>query len=171
MERRRETDLRRWLAAEASNEAEAEAAFDDVMATMPRLTPHGGFAERVLWTVQPDPAPRWAIWTWGWHAATVAGLVLTAAAYGLLPVVRWLPIEGPSFGSILETAARGLAWTAEWLAAGLGVWRLLVTVGNALGVAATTPQVGSALLASAMLGVAALYVLNRLLALERRTWI
>ena len=63
----------------------------------------------------------------------------------------------------------GITWLAEWVYAGLEVWSFMVRIGNAIGVAMTTPQVGAALLASVLVSAAALYELNRLLLLERRT--
>ncbi len=162
-------ELNRWLTAEAADDAAAaETGFDALFLSVPRLEPRAGFTERVLWAVDPTPAPQPALAGWGWKAMTAAALALTAVAAGLLPLARWLPIGLPTFGTVLKASARGLAWVAEWLDAGLATWRFLTTIGQALGVAATTPEVATALMASALLGALSLYELNRLLAIERR---
>lgn len=169
--RRLQNDLKRWLAAEAAgDERQAEDAFGTLLASAPRLTPSAGFAERVLWAIQPAPAPQLALGAWWWKAAIVTALTLVGTATGLLPLLRWLPIDAPTFGEVLRTGADGLVWVGEWLAAGLAIWGLLARIGTALQVAVATPQVASLLLASMLIGVSALYSLNRLLAFERRTW-
>lgn len=167
--------LNRWLTAEAADDdAGAEAAFVALFASVPRLAPGGGFTERVLWAARPAPAPATAngglLAALGWKAAILAALVLGGFSVALLPLARWLPVEAPSFGAILKGGARVLTWTAEWLDAGIATWRLLARIGGALGVAASTPEIVSALLASALVSGLALYSLNHLLAIERRTW-
>lgn len=169
--RRLHTDLKRWLAAEeAGDERQAEDAFGTLLASAPRLAPSAGFAERVLWAIQPAPAPQWTFGAWWWKAAVVTAVTLVGTATGLLPLIQWLPIDGPSFGEVLRFSADGLVWIGEWLAAGFALWGLLARIGTALQVAVTTPQVASVLLASTLIGASALYSLNRLLAFERRTW-
>ena len=164
-------EMTRWLAAEAADDvAEAETAFNGLFATVPRLAPRAGFTERVLWAVRPEPAPRLARAGWAWKSAAAAALALGAMAAGLLPLIRWLPIDAPTFGSVVKASARGVAWVADWLDVGLATWQFLAGIGGALGVAATTPQVATALLTSALVGAFALYGLNHLLVIERRTW-
>jgi len=167
--RRLQTDLKRWLAAEATGvERRAEDAFGALLATTPRLRPSAGFAERVLWAIQPAPSVAFAAW-W-WKAAIAASVTLIGMATGLLPLVRLLPLDAPTFGEVLMTGADGLVWIGEWFAAGLALWGLLARIGTAFQVAVGTPEVASLLLASTLIGASALYSLNRLLAFERRTW-
>jgi hypothetical protein len=171
MMRRLQTDLKRWLAAEATgDERRAEDAFGALLATTPRLRPSAGFAERVLWAIEPAPTPLLAFGAWWWKAAIVASVTLVGTATGLLPLVRLLPIDAPTFGEVLKAGAHGLAWTGEWFAAGLALWGLLARIGTAFQVAVVTPEVASLLLASTLIGASALYSLNRLLVFERRTW-
>lgn len=169
--RKLEIDLKRWLAAEAAgDERQAESAFDKLLVSAPRLRPSAGFAERVLWAVQPTPTPQLALVAWWWKAAVVTAVTLTGTATVLLPLLQFLPIDAPTFGEVLKTGAYGLALVGEWFAAGLALWSLLARIGAALQLAVATPQVASLLLASTLIGVSALYSLNRLLAFERRTW-
>lgn len=165
--------LDRWFAAEAANDdQEAEAAFGALLASVPRLTPGAGFTERVLWAALPAPAParRGFLAVWGWKVATLGALVLAGFSAALLPLARWLPVEAPSFGTVVKGWASALAWAAEWLDAGIAAWGFLARIGGALGTAAATPEIASALLATALVGGLALYSLNHLLAIERRTW-
>ncbi len=162
-------DIERWLQAEARGHTEeAEAAFGAAFSALPRLGPRRGFAERVMFAFRPAPARRYEWLAWGPKAATVGALALVAMAIGLLPVAG-VTLEPPSLGWIVDTLTGGITWLAEWVYAGLEVWSFMVRIGNAIGVAMTTPQVGAALLASVLVSAAALYELNRLLLLERRT--
>jgi hypothetical protein len=84
MMRRLQTDLKRWLAAEAvGDERRAEDAFGTLLASAPRLRPSAGFAERVLWAIQPAPAPHLALGAWWWKAAIVTAVTLVGVATGL----------------------------------------------------------------------------------------
>ncbi|MGH7564732.1 MAG: hypothetical protein ACREK5_09965 [Gemmatimonadota bacterium] len=162
-------DIERWLEAETRGEAEeAEAAFGVAFAALPRLEPRPGFAERVMYAFQPAPVRGFAWLSWGPKAATIGALTLVAMAIGLLPVAG-VAFEAPSVGWVVDGVTGGITWLAQWLTAGLEVWSFMVRIGNAIGVAMTTPQLGAALLASALVSAAALYQLNRLLVLERRT--
>ena len=160
--------VQRWLEAEAREDvAEAEAALEAAFADLPRLAPRLGFAERVMFAFHPPSSHLAWLW-WGSRAATIGVLALVALAAALVPLERVL-LELPTPGTVVESVTRGITWVAGWLSAGLEVWNFMVRIGNAIGVAMTTPQIGTVLLASALIGAAALYELNRLLVLERRT--
>lgn len=161
--------LNRWLTAEsAARPDDAEAAFDALFASVPRLRPRTGFTERILFAVRVEPKPTTSV-VWTWKAATAAALALAAVAAGLLPLVRWLPIDRPTFGAVVRASASVAEWGAEWLNAGVAVWQFLATIGEALNVAVAAPQVMAALMASALVGSLALHQLHHLLAIERRT--
>ncbi len=169
MKRKAYKEIERWLEAEARGEtAEAETAFGAAFAALPRLEPRAGFAERVTYAFQPAPVRGFAWLTWGSRAATIGILALVALTMGLLPMAR-LTFDFPAMGSILDAATSGITVAARWLSAGLELWSFMARIGNAIGVAMTTPQVGVTLLATALVGAAALYELNRLLIPERRT--
>ena len=162
-------EIERWLATEAHpGTDDGETAFGAALAALPRLEPRAGFAERVMYALQPEPARGLAWLQWGARAATIAVLALMGVAVGLLPMAG-SSFDLPSAGSLLGAVTGGIMWTARWLSAGLEIWSILARIGNAIGVAMTTPQVGSALLATALVGAAALYELHRLLIPERRT--
>lgn len=169
MNRKLQNDIERWLKAEAlGDSAEAEARFAAAFAALPHLEPRAGFATRVMYGFQPALARRFEWLTWGWRAAMLGALALVAIVMGLLPAAR-ITFRLPPVGTLLDAATGGITWLAEWLATGLEVWSFLVRIGHAIGVAVTTPQLGAALVASALVGAVALYELNRLLVPERRT--
>lgn len=168
--RKLQKDIERWLAAEAeAGTEEAERAFGAAFQALPRLEPRAGFAERVMYAFQPAPVVRPSEWLrWGWKAATGGALALVAVALGLVPLAG-ITVDLPTAGAVVRAATGGFTWLAAWLANGLEIWTFLVHVGNAIGVGIATPQIGAALLATALIGAAALYELNRLLVPERRT--
>lgn len=166
MNRRLHTDLERWLAAEAAgDDAGAEDAFGALFAALPQLAPHPGFAERVVMELREPETGRVP---WLWKAALAAAVSLAGLTVGLLPLLRWIPIDLPRPGEIVSAAVRSVAWLAQWLSSGLDLWKTLARVGNAVGLAVATPEIASAMLGSAMLSVVALYTLHHLLVYERR---
>lgn len=170
------TDLHGWLAAEASDDArQAEAALHALLATLPRQTPRAGFSERVMWAVRPAPVPhrrRSAVWA---HAGIAAAVGLASLAITLWPVLGpalrpalgALPLGGSLLSTLIGAGARAVTLVAGWMDAGVELWDVMARTGNAIGVAATTPAIGMALLASAVIGAIALYSLHHLLVPER----
>lgn len=166
MTHRLHTDLERWLAAEAvGDDAGAEDAFGALYAALPRLAPHPGFADRVAIELR-EPETGFAPWLG--KVALAAAMALAGLTAGLLPLLRWIPIDVPRTSEILTAAARALAWLGNWLSAGLDIWETLARVGNAIGVATATPEIATAMLGSALLSAGALYTLHHLLVYERR---
>jgi hypothetical protein len=167
MNRNPHTDLERWLAAEAAgDDLAAEEAFGAVFAAMPRLAPPLGFSERVIMAFDREPDTGRA--TWLWKAALAAAVALAGLTTGLLPLVRWIPIRLPSVGDVVAAAARGLAWLEQWLRTAVDIWGLLARIGSAIGAAAQTPEIATAMMGSALVSAAALYSLHHLLVYERR---
>lgn len=168
MDRKRTEDFRRWLTAEATgDETRAEASFEALFASWPRLAPRPGFAERVVWAVRPAAAAS-PLAAWGWKLVLVASLALAGAATALWPLARLLPLRGPRLTSIIEAGPNALSWVAARVTDGVATWDLLARVGEAVATASTTPEAAAALAASAALGSIGLYVLHHLLTLERR---
>ena len=168
----RHTALHAWLAAEAGDETvPADAALHALLATLPRQAPRAGFSERVLWAVRPAPMPRrrWAaVWA---HAGIATAVGLAGLAVALWPALRStvgaLPVRGQLLSALIATGTRAVTFAASWLDAGVEFWGVLAQTGNAIGVAATTPAIGMALLSSALIGAIALYSLHHLLVPER----
>jgi hypothetical protein len=170
MNRNPHTELERWLAAEAAgDDVAAEEAFGTLFEAMPRLAPRAGFTERVVMTLRESHRePETGRATWVGKAALAAALALGGIAVGLLPLVRLLPIRIPSLGDVATAAARGIAWLGGWLRAALDIWGTLAQVGDAIGKAAVTPEIATAMMGSALISALALYTLHHLLVYERR---
>jgi hypothetical protein len=105
---------------------------------------------------------------WLGKAALAAAVALAGFAAGLLPLLRWIPIDLPNPGQVVAAAARGVAWLDRWFRTGLDLWGILARVGEAIGAAVATPQVATAMMGSALLSALALYTLHHLLVYERR---
>lgn len=177
--RRRHAEIDRWLAAEAAgDEARAETAFVAALARLPRLAPLPGFADRVLRAtpmgaqarLKRAPVAGAATLVEGWRWAVAAALGITGVAVSLLPALRWLPVESPRLSGVLKTGALAAAAVGEWLQGGLAVWAFLLQFGRWVAVAVQTPEIAASLAGSAVVGAAGLYMLNHLLAPERRSW-
>lgn len=166
MNHRADERIERWLAAEADGDEErAEDAFAASVSALPRLAPGLGFATRVVCAVAPAPARRWA---WVPRAAAAIAIAIAGTTVGLLPSIRAMPIGGPTPGQIVRATLGAMRWIGEWISAGFGAWDLLAAIAGALGAAASTPQVASALAATVAFVSLALYTLHRLLVPERR---
>ena len=103
----------------------------------------------------------------GGQGILAAAVSLAGIAVGLLPLLRLAPIRIPSLGDVVTAAARGIAGFGGWLRAGLDVWGTLARVGDAIGKAAATPEIATAMMGSALISALALYTLHHLLVYER----
>ena len=168
--KRRTPEFDRWLAAEAAGEeARAEAAFMAFFARVPRMAPAADFVERVL-AAAPIAARHAAPALWGWRWAIASAVALTGVAAWLLPALRWLQLEAPRISQIVKAAVALSGAAMDWLELGVAVWTFLVRVAHWVGIALEAPEVAAGLAGSAVVGAAALYMLNHLLAIERRSW-
>ena len=177
MNGRKNVAMERWLAAETvGDDVRAETALTGLFAWIPRLAPAPGFVDRVL-EVAPLAA-RGAVlagrravplmWAWRWSVATA--LALSGFAAWLLPTLRWVPFRLPGMSEIVKAVAEATGAAAEWLQTGLAVWGALQKIGGLALVAVQTPEVAAGMAGSAVVSAAALYTLNHLLTLERRSW-
>ena len=170
MNRRHNRELERWLVAEATDDdVRAESALTRVFARLPRLSPSPQFVDRVL-AVAPMAVRRATPMVWAWRWSIGGALVLTGLATGLLPALRWLPFDVPRLSDVVKAGATATGAVAEWLQTGLAVWAVFAQIGRLVGVAIQAPEVAAALVGSALVSAAALYTLNHLLTLERRSW-
>ena len=169
MNRNPHTELERWLAAEATgDDVAAEEAFGALFVALPRLAPRAGFSERVVMAHRESlREPETGHVSLLWKAALAAAVGLAGIAVGLLPLLRLAPIHVPSLGDVLTAAARGIAAFGGWLRAGLDVWGTFARVGDAIGKAAATPEIATAMMGSALISALALYTLHHLLVYER----
>src|ERR1700722_13317173 len=92
---------------------------------------------------------------------TVAGLSLIAAA-----ILVVLPLLGRMFVRIVELLVAGCVWMATSIGVGVSVWDVLATIGRVAAGGLTTPAASVALAVLVLVGIAALYGLQRLLESE-----
>lgn len=101
----------------------------------------------------------------------VAGMVLAGVAVLALVVaggVALAPYLLSQFLALLNAAASGLAWLVQALQEGRGFWEVTMTAIRTIGSAMASPSVIGVIVAVEILGLAALYGLDRMLSAERR---
>ena len=152
-------DVERWLAGEArGDEQEAESAFAQLVASVPRVEPLPGFGERAQAAAWRSRRRRRVMA----RAARAAALLLTvcggvAASWAaLLYAGPWLLVSGAAMvsGSLVGIVA-GVVAGLEWWAAGA---RVAAVLGETLAYRETA----GALLAVEVVGAIALYALHQL---------
>lgn len=92
--------------------------------------------------------------------AIAAVVAIIAAGFFLLPLVVRAFIRG------VELTVSGVVWFAASLSAGADAWTILATVGRATGSALVSPQAFVVVGGLVLVGVVALYGLQRLLGSE-----
>ncbi|MYD70391.1 MAG: hypothetical protein F4W89_06550 [Acidobacteria bacterium] len=101
----------------------------------------------------------------------VAGLVLAgAAAFAVVVVggVALAPYLLSQFLALLNATASGLAWLLQAAEEGRGFWEVTMTAMRTIGSAMASPSVIGVIVAVEVLGLVALYGLDRMLSAERR---
>jgi hypothetical protein len=91
-------------------------------------------------------------------AVTVVGLCFIAAAIFVV-----LPLLGRTFVRFVELLVAGCVWMATSIGVGVSVWDVLATIGRAVAGGLTTPAASVALAVLVLVGIVALYWLQRLL--------
>lgn len=94
--------------------------------------------------------------------------VVTATALTVGPVLL-APVLIGQFVRLLNLSARGFVWMVQAAENGWDIWAILAAIGRALGTAISAPSVALALVGLELVGVVALYVLRRLLRLEKES--
>src|ERR1700730_929066 len=88
----------------------------------------------------------------------VVGLSLIAAAVFVL-----LPLLGQALVRTIELLAAGCVWVATSISVGVSIWDVLTTIGRAAAGELATPAATVVLALLVLVGIAALYWLQRLL--------
>jgi hypothetical protein len=154
--------LDRWLAAERDDRAaESEAALLELFAALPLVAPPAGFADRVL--VRAGLRTAEAADPFAWRPLRIVlALCLAAAGFGTLwlpPVLRVLARLW-SVNDLVRIGMRATADAAHWMASLLRVWDLLLTIGRALALPLSVPQVMAILLGALLASSLAFRVLR-----------
>lgn len=98
--------------------------------------------------------------------ARFAGLVLVGLGFALAGFFVLVPILGRAFVRVIELMVAGCVWLATSIGVGLSFWDVLATVGRAAvgGLATSTASVALGVLV--LVGILALYWLQRLIESE-----
>jgi hypothetical protein len=155
------TEWRRWLTAERDErDDDADAELRAVFRSIPTQAPREGFAGRVAQAVMRDGRRRARIarlMLWG--AATAAVVVSVVVLWQLPRLLRPMFYAGVS----------GLVWSLAAVDRGIDVWTLIGRIARLTAAIVVTPEVTLLLMALALVAIAALYGLNRVLELEERS--
>jgi len=98
--------------------------------------------------------------------ARVAGLVVVGFGLAAAAVFVLLPLLGRSFVRVIGLLVTGCVWLATSIGVGVSMWDVLGTVARAAATGLTTPAASAGLAVLVLVGVVALYWLQRLLESE-----
>ena len=98
--------------------------------------------------------------------ARVAGLVVVGLSLMTAAVFVLLPLLGRGFVRIIELLVAGCVWVATSIGVGVSAWQVVGTIGRAAAGSLTTPTASLAFTVLVLVGIAALYGLQRLLESE-----
>jgi hypothetical protein len=193
--------LDRWLAAErsavdagadadAAAELAAEAAFAELLVSLPRPGPPAGFADRVLTRARRAPDRRWLGWRWralpgraAWSLpALPAAVVAAVAAVVVLLALLGLPaasgvaaamaarLGATSIAGLLQASVDGMIAAGRWLAAVVDFGDTLVLLVRAVAEPLATPPVAALAAVCLLVSVLATRCLVDLIQRDRR-WV
>ncbi len=98
--------------------------------------------------------------------ARVAGLVVVGFGLTVAAVFVLLPLLGRSFVRLIEMLVAGCVWVATSIGVGVSLWDVLGTIARAAVSGLTTPAASAGLAVLVLIGIIALYWLQRLLESE-----
>ena len=101
--------------------------------------------------------------------ARVAGLVCVGLSLMVASVFVLLPLAGRTFVRAIELLVAGCVWVATSIGVGVSVWQVLGTIGRAASRSLTTPTASLTFTVLVLVGVVALYGLQRLLESEEES--
>jgi hypothetical protein len=135
---------------------QVDAAFTRLFSTLPQVEPSAAFIQRTVDAAWEARAPwrRWARWA---AAAAALAVVAVASMIVMLGAPGWVVLTAAQVGT---GSVMTFVWSATVVAE---FWGLMVSAGGAVARVAVMPQALAALVATELLGAAALYSLHRLL--------
>jgi hypothetical protein len=98
--------------------------------------------------------------------ARVAGLVVVGLGLTLAAVFVLLPLIARSFVRLIELLVAGCVWMATSIGVGVSLWDVVGTIARAVVSGLTTPAASAGLAVLVLVGIVALYWLQRLLESE-----
>jgi len=154
-------DWRRWLAAEREGrDDEADAALLEAFGAVERRAPDAGFVARVTGAVTMASRRQ---------ARLVRAALTAGGALALAMTVAMVTQVPRLFAPALNVGVGGMVWTVAAVDRSFSVWTVFAQFARAIGALIVAPQVTLLLMALALVAIAALYGLNRVLELEERS--
>jgi hypothetical protein len=154
-------EWRRWLTAERDErDDDADAELRAVFRSIPPQAPRQEFAARVAEAVARDARRRARVTRLALFAASAAAIVASVVVLWQLPRL---------FRPMFDAGVSGLVWSLAAVDRGIDVWTLIGRMARVTAAIVVTPQVTLLLMALAVVAIAALYGLNRVLELEERS--
>ena len=101
--------------------------------------------------------------------ARVAGLVIVGFSLVAAAVFVLLPLLGRAFIRVIELLVTGCVWLATSIGVGVSIWNVLGTIGRAAASGFETSTASVALAVLVIIGIVALYWLQRLLESEEES--
>ena len=142
-------------------DAATDTAFRRLFSTLPPVEPSAGFIQRTVDAAWEARAARrrWVRWA---SATAVLAVVGSASVVAMLGAPSWVVLAAAQIGT---GSVMTLVWSATAVAE---FWGLMMGAGTAVARVAVMPQSLAALVATELLGAAALYSLHRLLRADVR---
>jgi hypothetical protein len=101
--------------------------------------------------------------------ARIAGLLAIGFGLATAAVFVLLPLLGRWFVGIIELLVAGCVWLATSIGVGVSMWDVLGTIARAAASGLTTPAASAGLAVLVLVGIVALYWLQRLLESEEES--
>ncbi len=154
-------EWRRWLTAERDDrDDDADAELRLVFRSIPTQAPRDGFAGRVAEAIARDSRRRARLMRLTLFGASAAAAIVSVVVLWQLPRL---------FRPMFNAGISGLVWSLAAVDRGIDVWTLIGRMARVTAAIIVTPQVTLLLMALALVAIAALYGLNRVLELEERS--
>lgn len=118
---------------------------------------------------QPDhPSRPSSSWASVRRLVATALVVSAGTAVVVFGGIALVPLLVSQLVSLINLATWSFVWLVQAFEEGRGVWDVIVLAGRAIGSALTAPRVIGGIVALEVLGLAALYGLDRLLSVDRK---
>lgn len=153
------TDVERWLSSEHHGQGDADEAFARIFAALPAIEPSASFVAQAVEVAWRARARRRRIIV----IAAAAAAVLLAAVGGAAVYVLFGAVGGQLLTAAAAVVSGSVVSALTTLVAGVEWWLATAQAGNAVARLIARPQGLAALVATELVGAAALYMLHWML--------
>lgn len=167
MNRRVDEDVRGWLEAEASGQAdEADVRFRAVGRRLTRAAVPAGFADAVLARIAAAQAAK-DVYAKRWvRAAVAAGIALVGGVAAMVPLQVWVNGLLESVQVVAVGVGRVIVGGRAWVAGGLALWSGLADAAAVIGRQIVGPVPLGLLAVNLAVALCAFAALRRLMAVQ-----